>query len=51
LRPDQFRNITLKCLTEAVGLHGTPEHNGKIVATFNAVVAAVAALIPENTGK
>ncbi|RKP08205.1 Crm1-F1 [Thamnocephalis sphaerospora] len=49
LKPDQFRNVTFKCLTEIASLHGTPEYDGKLATMFNTVVACVNELIPAST--
>ncbi|KAF9919098.1 Karyopherin transporter [Lobosporangium transversale] len=42
----QFRNVTLRCLTEIGNLSVTPEYNDKFVALFNIVMTSVVKTIP-----
>jgi len=43
--PD-FRNITLKCLTEIAGLHTEPNYNEKLVQMFTETLTAISKIIP-----
>ena len=43
--PD-FRNITLKCLTEIAGLHTDPQYNEKLVQMFTETLTAISKIIP-----
>lgn len=43
--PD-FRNITLKCLTEIAGLHTEPAYDDKLVTMFTETLTAIAKIIP-----
>ncbi|KAI1319900.1 Karyopherin transporter [Mortierella claussenii] len=42
----QFRNVTLRCLTEIGNLSVAPEYNDKFVILFNIVMTSVAKTIP-----
>ncbi|KAF2491077.1 hypothetical protein BU16DRAFT_530643 [Lophium mytilinum] len=43
--PD-FRNITLKCLTEIASLHTSPSYNEKLVQMFTETLTAISKIIP-----
>jgi exportin-1 len=43
--PD-FRNITLKCLTEIASLHTEPAYNEKLIQMFTETLTAIAKIIP-----
>lgn len=43
--PD-FRNITLKCLTEIAGLHTEPAYDDKLVSMFTETLTAISKIIP-----
>ena len=43
--PD-FRNITLKCLTEIASLHTEPAYNEKLVQMFTETLTAISKIIP-----
>ncbi|KAF1988072.1 hypothetical protein K402DRAFT_419916 [Aulographum hederae CBS 113979] len=43
--PD-FRNITLKCLTEIAGLHTEPNYNEQLVTMFTETLTAISKIIP-----
>jgi len=43
--PD-FRNITLKCLTEIASLHTEPQYNEKLVQMFTETLTAISKIIP-----
>jgi len=43
--PD-FRNITLKCLTEIASLHTEPSYNEKLVQMFTETLTAISKIIP-----
>jgi exportin-1 len=43
--PD-FRNITLKCLTEIAGLHTEPAYDDKLVQMFTETLTAISKIIP-----
>lgn len=45
--PD-FRNITLKCLTEIASLHTEPAYNEKLIQMFTETLTAIAKIIPLN---
>lgn len=47
--PD-FRNVTLKCLSEIAAL-SVPEYDQKFVILFKLVISAVNRMIPPNTSK
>ncbi|KAJ3088258.1 Karyopherin transporter [Quaeritorhiza haematococci] len=49
LEVPQFRNVTLKCLTEIGGLQVGPEYNNKFVVLFNMVMQSVNNMIPVGT--
>ncbi|KAF9438397.1 Karyopherin transporter [Entomortierella beljakovae] len=42
----QFRNVTLRCLTEIGNLSVTPDYNEKFVILFNIVMTSIAKTIP-----
>lgn len=46
LETPEFRNITLKCLTEIAGLHTDPAYNDKLVNMFTETLTAVSKIIP-----
>jgi exportin-1 len=46
--PD-FRNVTLKCLSEIGGLQVVPEYNAKFVVLFQMVMTSVNKMIPPST--
>ncbi|KAF2004834.1 hypothetical protein P154DRAFT_616597 [Amniculicola lignicola CBS 123094] len=43
--PD-FRNITLKCLTEIAGLHTEPSYDDKLVQMFTETLTTISTIIP-----
>ena len=45
----EFRNVTLKCLSEIAGLQVAPEYDAKFVVLFNMVMTAVNRMIPPST--
>ncbi|GAA5946562.1 hypothetical protein JCM3775_002139 [Rhodotorula graminis] len=45
----EFRNVTLKCLSEIGGLQIGPEYNNKFIILFNMVMTSVNKMIPPNT--
>ncbi|GAA5997714.1 hypothetical protein JCM5350_008026 [Sporobolomyces pararoseus] len=45
----EFRNVTLKCLSEIGGLSIGPEYNGKFIILFNMVMTKVNTMIPPST--
>ncbi|KIW05163.1 uncharacterized protein PV09_03714 [Verruconis gallopava] len=46
LEVPEFRNITLKCLTEIASLHVDPAYNDKLVAMFTETLTAISKIIP-----
>lgn len=46
----EFRNVTLKCLSEIGGLQIGPEYNNKFIILFNMVMTSVNKMIPPHTG-
>lgn len=46
LEVPEFRNITLKCLTEIAGLHVDAAYNDKLVAMFTETLTAISKIIP-----
>lgn len=46
--PD-FRNVTLKCLSEIAGLKLEPEYDQNLVVLFNLVMTSINRMIPPNT--
>ncbi|KAF2759610.1 hypothetical protein EJ05DRAFT_303808 [Pseudovirgaria hyperparasitica] len=42
----EFRNITLKCLTEIAGLHTEPAYDEKLVNMFTETLTAISSIIP-----
>lgn len=50
LEVPEFRNVTLKCLSEIGGLNVGPEYNDKFVTLFNVVMTSVNRMVPPNTG-
>jgi exportin-1 len=48
--PD-FRNVTLKCLSEIGALNIGPEYNDKFVTLFNVVMTSVNRMVPPSTGE
>lgn len=49
LEVPEFRNVTLKCLSEIAGLQVGPEYDAKFVVLFNMVMTAVNRMIPPST--
>jgi exportin-1 len=49
LEVPEFRNVTLKCLSEIAGLQVAPEYDAKFVVLFNMVMTAVNRMIPPST--
>jgi exportin-1 len=47
----EFRNVTLKCLTEIGTLQVGPEYDQKFVFLFNATMTSINKLLPFQTGK
>lgn len=50
LEVPEFRNVTLKCLSEIGGLQIGPEYNQKFIILFNMVMTSVNKMIPPSTG-
>ncbi|KAJ4330999.1 Karyopherin transporter [Didymella glomerata] len=46
LEVPEFRNITLKCLTEIAGLHTEPAYDDKLVQMFTETLTAISKIIP-----
>lgn len=46
----EFRNVTLKCLSEIGGLQIGPEYNPKFIILFNLVMTSVNKMVPPSTG-
>lgn len=51
LEVPEFRNVTLKCLSEIAGLQVGPEYDAKFVVLFNMVMTAVNRMIPPSTSE
>ncbi|PWO00318.1 putative CRM1-nuclear export factor, exportin [Tilletiopsis washingtonensis] len=49
LEVPEFRNVTLKCLSEIAGLNVGPEYDAKFVVLFNMVMTAVNRMVPPST--
>lgn len=49
LEVPEFRNVTLKCLSEIGGLQIGPEYNQKFIILFNMVMTSVNKMIPPST--
>ncbi|GAA6019734.1 hypothetical protein JCM10207_009246 [Rhodosporidiobolus poonsookiae] len=49
LEVPEFRNVTLKCLSEIGGLQIGPEYNPKFIILFNMVMTSVNKMIPPST--
>ncbi|KAI9637560.1 CRM1 C terminal-domain-containing protein [Dioszegia hungarica] len=49
LEVPEFRNVTLKCLSEIGGLNIGPEYNDKFVTLFNVVMTSINRMVPPNT--
>lgn len=49
LEVPEFRNVTLKCLSEIAGLQVVPEYDAKFVVLFNMVMTAVNRMVPPST--
>jgi exportin-1 len=47
----EFRNVTLKCLSEIGGLSVGPEYNAKFVILFQMVMTSVNKMIPPSTSQ
>ncbi len=46
-----FRNVTLKCLSEIGALNVGPEYNGKFVTLFQVVMTSINRIVPPSTGE
>lgn len=46
----QFRNVTLKCMTEIGGLKVEAQYHEKLVLLFTSVMTAINSMIPPSTG-
>jgi exportin-1 len=46
LEVPEFRNVTLKCLSEIGGLQIGPEYNAKFVILFNLVMSSINKMVP-----
>ncbi|KAK8210264.1 Karyopherin transporter [Zalaria obscura] len=46
LEAPEFRNVTLKCLTEVAGLQTEPQYNEKLVAMFVETLSTISNIIP-----
>ena len=51
LEVPEFRNVTLKCLSEIAGLNVGPEYDAKFVVLFNMVMTAVNRMVPPSTSE
>jgi exportin-1 len=51
LEPPEFRNVTLKCLSEIAGLQVGAEYDPKFVILFAMVMTSINKIIPPSTGK
>ncbi|WRT68591.1 uncharacterized protein IL334_005569 [Kwoniella shivajii] len=49
LEVQDFRNVTLKCLSEIGALNVGPEYNSKFVTLFQVVMTSVNRMVPPNT--
>ncbi|KAK4704590.1 exportin-1, partial [Phenoliferia sp. Uapishka_3] len=49
LEVPEFRNVTLKCLSEIGGLQIGPEYNPKFIILFNLVMTSINKMIPPST--
>lgn len=49
LEVPEYRNVTLKCLSEIAGLQVVPEYDAKFVVLFNMVMTSVNRMIPPST--
>ncbi|WFD31477.1 Karyopherin transporter [Malassezia sp. CBS 17886] len=49
LEVPEFRNVTLKCLSEIVNLNVGPEYDAKFVVLFNMVMTSINRMIPPST--
>lgn len=49
LEVPEYRNVTLKCLSEIAGLQVVPEYDAKFVVLFNMVMTAINRMIPPST--
>jgi exportin-1 len=47
----EYRNVTLKCLSEIGALNVSHEYDDKFIALFNMVVAALETMVPVSAGK
>lgn len=50
LEAPEFRNVTLRCLSEIAGLNVGPEYDPKFVILFAMVMTSVNRMIPPSTG-
>ncbi|KAJ3388329.1 Karyopherin transporter [Entophlyctis sp. JEL0112] len=48
LEVPEFKNVTLKCLTEIGGLQVGPEYNEKFAVLFNVVMTSISKMIPQD---
>jgi exportin-1 len=46
----EYRNVTLKCLSEIGALNVSHEYDDKFIALFNMVVAALESMVPVSAG-
>ena len=51
LEVQDYRNVTLKCLSEIGGLVVGPEYNSKFVTLFQVVMTSVNRMVPPGTGE
>ncbi|KAI5478418.1 exportin-1 [Pseudohyphozyma bogoriensis] len=49
LEVPEFRNVTLKCLSEIGGLSIGPEYNSKFIILFNLVMTSINKMVPPST--
>ena len=47
----EYRNVTLKCLSEIGALNVIHEYDDKFIALFNMVVTALETMVPVSAGK
>lgn len=50
LEVPEFRNVTLKCLSEIGGLTIGAEYNPKFIILFNMVMTSINKMVPPSTG-
>ena len=51
LEVPEFRNVSLKCLSEIGALNVGPEYNDKFVTLFKMVLTSVNRMVPPSTGE